>query len=165
MVIVSAPCASTSALGHLQTSEPRSLQSALCHEKTFAAPIPSCDPLQPCDPPSGFPLLRDELRRVCSRSPGSVSLRPVPSWRGDDRPKQPNVGGSGHCCPSSMSVLKNTASSRTFVLGHPDTLARCWSQDLTWIRLGISVSLSAGTQSGTPAFRAPLTNSSASLSA
>ena len=44
-------------------------------------------------------------------------------------------------------------------------LARCSSQDLTWIRLGVPLSLSAGVQSSNPALRAPLTNNSASFSA
>src|SRR5262245_5542418 len=61
-------------------------------------------------------------------------------------------------------VRRRPQRAKPHRVGQPD-LVRCRSQDLTRIRLGMSLSLLVGTQSGSPAIRPPLTNNSPSLSA
>src|SRR5262245_3927410 len=67
--------------------------------------------------------------------------------------------------PSISLTRHHCAELRGQRGGHPAILLRCRSQDLTRLRLGMSSSLSVGTQSGSPAIRPPLTNNSPSLSA
>ena len=81
-------------------------------------------------------------------------LAQIPTTESEEAKTSPNCPGLG-----------NDASSRILLVSYPAIFARSSSQDLTRIRLGICLSLSAGTQAGIPAIRAPLTNNSASFSA
>ena len=68
---------------------------------------------------------------------------------------------SGHCCPCSIRMPRPPASRNR----SPRYFGVLLVAGLGADQIGISFSLSAGMQAGSSAFRAPLTNNSASFSA